>query len=243
MATRAGLGCRRRRRDRGSAKNADRPMDQSREARHPARLPPAYSPDAPRPSMKRAIPCQGLDPTERPTRRRARVAMTLAPAASAGRTLTGRGPGMCSVTAMRPAQNRAVPDTDDQRCCSAGLLALWRRADPLHPHSTTDVVGDGCERRLNSISAGQSMCGAPRRNRTGDPILTMDRQPSAVLSHVLGCVRRHRRYCSYVLSCRPRTVGTLLAAMAMPRPVPQTSRARSCSPRATASATSAATSG
>ena len=27
--------------------------------------------------------------------------------------------------------------------------------------------------------------GALRRNRTGDPILTMDRQPSAVLSHVL----------------------------------------------------------
>jgi hypothetical protein len=28
-------------------------------------------------------------------------------------------------------------------------------------------------------------CGAPRRNRTGDPILTMDRRPSAVLSVVL----------------------------------------------------------
>ena len=95
-------------------------------------------------------------------------------------TLTGRGPGMCSVTAMRPAQNRAVPDTDDQRCRSAGLLALWRRADPSHPHSITDVVGDGCERRLNSISAGESLCGAPRRNRTGDPILTMEPPGTAV---------------------------------------------------------------
>jgi hypothetical protein len=27
--------------------------------------------------------------------------------------------------------------------------------------------------------------GAPRRNRTGDPILTMDRRPSAVLTRVL----------------------------------------------------------
>ena len=27
-------------------------------------------------------------------------------------------------------------------------------------------------------------CGAPRRNRTGDPILTMDRQPTAVLTRV-----------------------------------------------------------
>jgi hypothetical protein len=74
----------------------------------------------------------------------------------------------------------------DQRCCSAGLLALGRRADPSHPHSNTDVVGhNGCGRRHSSVSAGQSLCGAPRRNRTGDPILTMDRQPSAVLRRIL----------------------------------------------------------
>ena len=30
------------------------------------------------------------------------------------------------------------------------------------------------ERQLTSVSTGQSLCGAPRRNRTGDPILTMD---------------------------------------------------------------------
>ena len=38
---------------------------------------------------------------------------------------------------------------------------------------------------MTSVSAGQSGCGAPRRNRTGDPILTMNRQPSAVLASVL----------------------------------------------------------
>jgi hypothetical protein len=36
----------------------------------------------------------------------------------------------------------------------------------------------------SSVSAGQNMCGAPRRNRTGDPILTMDRRTSAVLSGI-----------------------------------------------------------
>ena len=29
------------------------------------------------------------------------------------------------------------------------------------------------ETELTSVSAGQPVCGAPRRNRTGDPILTM----------------------------------------------------------------------
>jgi hypothetical protein len=36
-----------------------------------------------------------------------------------------------------------------------------------------------------SVCAGQRLCGAPRRNRTGDPILTMDRRPSAVLTRLL----------------------------------------------------------
>jgi hypothetical protein len=55
---------------------------------------------------------------------------------------------MCSVTAMRPAQTRAFRILHDQRCCSAGLLALPRRADPSHPiplrmrSATTALDGD-----------------------------------------------------------------------------------------------------
>jgi hypothetical protein len=59
-----------------------------------------------------------------------------------------RDPVMCSVTAMRPAQNRAYRILHSQSCCSAGLLALWRRADPSHPipmrmwSATTATDGD-----------------------------------------------------------------------------------------------------
>jgi hypothetical protein len=35
-----------------------------------------------------------------------------------------------------------------------------------------------------SVSAGQHLCGAPRRNRTGDPILTMDLAVTAMLTGV-----------------------------------------------------------
>jgi hypothetical protein len=51
------------------------------------------------------------------------------------------------------------------------LTARW----PFASHSTTDVVGhNGSGRRLTGIPAGESLCGAPRQNRTGDPILTID---------------------------------------------------------------------
>jgi hypothetical protein len=103
--------------DRRSAKNADRPMNQSREAHHAAR--PHHSPEGAS-SLGRsetinrsdqAIPCHRHAPTERPARRHARDGMTLAPAASGYGTHLSRGPGMCSVSAMRPAQHRAIPDT------------------------------------------------------------------------------------------------------------------------------------
>jgi hypothetical protein len=73
------------------------------------------APDGPNPratvhEATRRSPYHGLDPTERLTRSHARVGMTLPPVASTGTTLTGRGTGMYSVTAMRPAQNRAAPD-------------------------------------------------------------------------------------------------------------------------------------
>ena len=40
------------------------------------------------------------------------------------------------------------------------------------------------ERQLTSVCAGQSWCGAPRRNRTGDPILTMEPPGTAVRTAV-----------------------------------------------------------
>jgi hypothetical protein len=82
---------------------------------------------------------------------------------------------MCSVTAMRPAQNRAIPDSPRPKLLLTRAIGTLRRADPSHPHSYTDVIGyNGSGRQMTSVPAGQSLCGAPRRNRTGDPILTMD---------------------------------------------------------------------
>jgi hypothetical protein len=43
-----------------------------------------------------------------------------------------------------------------------------------HIRAATCSVQQARGRRLIGVSAGQSLCGAPRRNRTGDPILTMD---------------------------------------------------------------------
>ena len=43
---------------------------------------------------------------------------------------------MCSVTAMRPARFEPYLILHSQSCWSAGLLALWRRADPSHPIPT-----------------------------------------------------------------------------------------------------------
>jgi hypothetical protein len=47
-----------------------------------------------------------------------------------------------------------------------------RRSDPIR----TGMGPTPCrpKRQLTSVSAGQPGCGAPRRNRTGDPILTME---------------------------------------------------------------------
>jgi hypothetical protein len=57
------------------------------------------------------------------------------------------------------------------------------------PASVDDIEG-GEARQAPAISPAGAVSlvgGAPRRNRTGDPILTMDRRPSAVLSRVLAC--------------------------------------------------------
>jgi hypothetical protein len=50
--------------------------------------------------------------------------------------------------------------------------------------TATCSMREARSRRLIAVAAGQSLCGAPRRNRTGDPIPTMNRAPTAVRSSV-----------------------------------------------------------
>jgi hypothetical protein len=81
--------------------------------------------------------------------------------------------------------DRAVADTPSPKVLLSRAISAMTARRPFASHSAADVVGcNGSGRRLTSVCAGQSVCGAPRRNRTGDPILTMDRQPSAVLTAV-----------------------------------------------------------
>jgi hypothetical protein len=50
---------------------------------------------------------------------------------------------------------------------------------------TTSIArSTGPRCRTASVCAGQSLCGAPRRNRTGDPILTMESPGTAVRNPV-----------------------------------------------------------
>src|SRR5438034_718049 len=52
---------------------------------------------------------------------------------------------------------------------------------PLPPHSKPDVAAvTAPKQKLTSIPAGQPGCGAPQRNRTADPILTMEPPGTAV---------------------------------------------------------------
>jgi hypothetical protein len=60
------------------------------------------------------------------------VGMTLLPAASAVQHSEAEGPVMCSVTARQPARFAPYRIIHSQSCWSAGLLALWRRADLSH---------------------------------------------------------------------------------------------------------------
>jgi hypothetical protein len=56
------------------------------------------------------------------------------------------------------------------------LANRWQTA----PRSPPSMQEAGCWTRPELLV----WCGAPRRNRTGDPILTMDREPTAVLAGV-----------------------------------------------------------
>jgi hypothetical protein len=67
-------------------------------------------------------------------------------------------------SALHPARAHPTP-----------LRMPRRPASPVHRRRT---------RTMTSVCAGHRLGGAPRRNRTGDPILTMNRRPSAVLSGI-----------------------------------------------------------
>ena len=83
--------------------------------------------------------------------------------------------GMCSQTAVQLAHQSAKA-ADSKRAWSERVdtdpgKATARphpdKGSALQPHKQHRT------RRPTSVSAGQVRCGAPRRNRTGDPILTI----------------------------------------------------------------------
>ena len=78
---------------------------------------------------------------------------------------------------LRPKPLKMVTPERAHPTTIGDLLAnRWQTA--IRSHREMEQVGSWTR-------PGLWVCGgAPRRNRTGDPILTMDRQPSAVLSHV-----------------------------------------------------------
>jgi hypothetical protein len=188
------LRCRRRwRRPKGRQKARTRDESIARGARHGAAAPLPRGGVQPRtlrthgrPSMKRPGDlCHGIDPTERPTTSHARVDMTPSPAASAGMGLMGRGTSNALSTAMRPAQNRAIPDGPRPKLLLTRAIGTLRAGGPFASPFLYRCDRLQRVRTANdSVPAGQSLCGAPRRNRTGDPILTMDRGRTAVLTGV-----------------------------------------------------------
>jgi hypothetical protein len=100
-----------------------------------------------------------------------------------------RGPGrsgMRSCTAMQPSD----PEEESQNQATTLVTAIIgtdaRPAVRPHPDKGWALwpVDASSNVTTTSVSAGQSLCGAPRRNRTGDPILTMDRGRTAVLAGV-----------------------------------------------------------
>jgi hypothetical protein len=148
------------------------------------------APDAPNPratvhEATRRSPCHGLDPTERPTPEPHRVGMTLRLPRARDGGHKPRGQGCAQLPLRDQPQHRAIPDTPRPTVLLSRAIRALTARRPFASHSTTDVAGSsGSGRRPTSVFAGQSWCGAPRRNRTGDPILTMDRQPCAVLTRV-----------------------------------------------------------
>ena len=108
---------------------------------------------------------------------------------------SGRGrpgtpqPGGCSPGSSRWCCPSGSRRAGDARRSGAGwgvvrghgrTVAQAREGQGMGPVSVMRPVETARETELTSVSAGQPGCGAPRRNRTGDPILTMEPPGTAV---------------------------------------------------------------
>jgi hypothetical protein len=90
---------------------------------------------------------------------------------------------MCSKSAMRPRRTGPNRPLNLQSRCATGLPRTDRPWILIaHPNKGWVLrTKDGSSNATTtSVLAGQRMCGAPRRNRTGDPILTMNLAVTAV---------------------------------------------------------------
>ena len=141
-----------------------------------------------RPSVKRpGAPCHGPDSTERPTRSpHARVDMTLPPAPSAGTTLRGRGTRdvlsygyATSLASSHTGYSTTKVAAQQDYWRSGGELALYIPI-PLRRWSAA-MAPDGDSPVFLLVSLGVE---PPRRNRTGDPIPTMEPPGTAVRTAV-----------------------------------------------------------
>jgi hypothetical protein len=105
----------------------------------------------------------------------------------AGTGLMGRGTS--NVLSYRYATGpiRAVPDPPRPMSLLSRAVGALTASGPLRDPIPLRMwpATNGPGRRNTGVCAGHHLGGAPRRNRTGDPILTMDRRPSAVLTALL----------------------------------------------------------
>src|SRR5215216_2394046 len=76
----------------------------------------------------------------------------------------------------------------DRQTALVRPIGITVRRPTVRPHPSLGcvlwTVDDSANATTTSACAGQSLCGAPRRNRTGDPILTMEPPGTAVRTAV-----------------------------------------------------------
>jgi hypothetical protein len=93
-------------------------------------------------------------------------------------------PVMCSVSAMRLFGREPRSPLNEQSSCSTAPSS-HRQASETPAHPDRDVVGpNDPEIDTDQRLRWSARCGAPRRNRTGDPILTMNLALTAVRTSV-----------------------------------------------------------
>ena len=139
----------------------------------------AYSADAPNPratvhkATKRS-PCHGLDPPERATRSPPGSAWPFRLPGSADTTLTGQGIGNVLSYRYAPSPESSHARYSMTKALVSRAIGAQRRADPSHPIPLrmwpAARARDGDSLAFLLVRAVRS----PRRNRTGDPILTID---------------------------------------------------------------------